>query len=149
MTKNSVVATITNRFAQVGNPAHIPLLRSSQRGKLIFQARLTPEGIYVDNLPDSHALLPWEVFTETIGLMENNGGKAKKGSSVYKLGTKQLPFDSIEGYIAHKVFKKQEGETVLRRISSITGILRWARVVENKPGELVLKRKKQVTSGRL
>ena len=137
--ENSVVKTIAGRFALIGNPAQIPLLRHSQRGKTIFQARLTDEGIYVDNLPEANALLPWDVFTETVRLLEENGGRARKGSSVYKLGTQKLPLDSIEGHIAHVVFEKQVGETVLRRISPITGILRWARICESKPGELVLK----------
>lgn len=138
---NSVVETITKRFQQVGSPAQIPLLRYSQRGKSIFQAQLCSEGIIVDNLPDSNSLLPWEVFTETVKLLEDQGGKARKGSSVYKLGSKKLPLDSIEGHIAHVVFNKQMGETVLRRISPITGILRWARICDSKPGELVLKQK--------
>lgn len=136
---NSVVEKIATRFNEVGNPAQIPLLRYSQKGKAIFQARMSEEGIYVDNLPNSSALLPWEVFTETIQLLRENGGKARKGSSVYKLGSQKLPLDSIEGHIAHKVFHKQPGETVLRRISPITGILRWARICDSKPGVLVLK----------
>ncbi len=137
--QDQVIQTIVKRFKQVGNPAHIPLLRTSQRGKNIFQARMIEDqGIIVDNLPESEALLPWEVFTETIQLLESKGGKARKGSSTAKLGSEKLPLDSIEGHIAYKVFNKQEGDTILRRISPITGILRWARMVENKPGELVL-----------
>ena len=68
--ENSVVKKIAKRFALVGNPAQIPLLRHSQRGKTIFQARLTDEGIYVDNLPEANSLLPWNVFTETVKLLE-------------------------------------------------------------------------------
>ncbi|RMG28417.1 MAG: hypothetical protein D6730_05475 [Bacteroidetes bacterium] len=138
---NSVVEIITKRFEQVGNPAQIPLLRYSQRGKSIFQARLCEEGIIVDNLPEANALLPWEVFTETVKLLEQQGGKARKGSSVNKLGSEKLPLNSIEGHIAHVVFQKQPGDTVLRRISPITGILRWARICDSKPGVLVLKGK--------
>lgn len=134
-----MIKTIIKRFKQVGNPAHIPLLRTSQRGKNIFLARmLEDKGIIVDNLPESESLLPWEVFTETIQLLEQKGGRARKGSSTAKLGSEKLPLDSIEGHIAYTVFQKQEGDTILRRISPITGILRWARMVENKPGELLL-----------
>ncbi len=136
---NSVVEAITRRFVLVGNPAQVPLLRYSQRGKTIFKAHLTNDGIFVDNLPHANSLLPWEVFVETVKLLEGQGGSARKGSSVYKLGSEQLPLDSIEGHIAHVVFNKQVGETVLRRISPITGILRWARICESKPGKLVLK----------
>lgn len=139
METSTIVDTIKKRFRQVGNPAQIPLLRTSQRGKMIFQATMIDdEGIYVDNLPESEALLPWTVFTETIKLLEEHGGRARKGSSTAKLGSDKLPLDSVEGHIAHVVFKKEVGDTILRRISPVTGILRWARVCENKPGELVL-----------
>ena len=140
-----VVEKIIQRFKQVGNPAQIPLLRTSQRGKTIFSARMvTDEGIYVDNLPESESLLPWTAFTETIKLLEENGGKARKGSSTAKLGTEKLPLNSIEGRVAHVVFNKEPGDTILRRISPITGILRWARIVDNAPGELVLQEKAMV-----
>jgi hypothetical protein len=52
----TAVQRIRARFAQTGNPAHIPLLRGGT-----FQAELAPHGVYVDNLGTS-PFLPWEVF---------------------------------------------------------------------------------------
>ena len=55
-----------------------------------------------------------------------------------KLGDSKLPIDSVEGYIASKLYGKEPGETVFRRISAISGILMWAGICINEPGALKL-----------
>jgi len=56
----------------------------------------------------------------------------------YKLGESGLSLDSIEGHIAHIVYGKTEGDTILRRITPFACILIWAGVCKAEPGELVL-----------
>jgi len=114
--------------------AKIPLLK----GK-IFKAELVEKGIYVNNL-GTVPMLPWTIFTETVNLLKKKGGRAIKGNAMnYKLGEKGLPIDSVEGYIAHKVYKKKYWESVFRRITPISAILDWAGVCKNEKGYLVLK----------
>ena len=55
-----------------------------------------------------------------------------------KLGDTKLPLNSIEGHVAHVVYKKKIGISILKRITPIAGLLIWANVCENKRGELLL-----------
>lgn len=129
-----VITLIRDRFRETGNPTIVPLLR---HGELI--AELVPYGVSVSDL-GTQPLLPWAVFQETVALLVRNGGRAARGDAMgAKLGEPGLPFDSIEGHIAHTVYNKQAGETVFRRIAPIAAILIWVGVCEAAPGELVLR----------
>ena len=119
--EKTVVEIIRSKFIEEGLSVKIPL----QRGRS-FGAILKDGGIEVTNL-GTQPFLPWAVFTETIKLLQENGGRAERGDAMSaKLGEAKLPVNSIEGHIAHFVFKKQEGDTVFRRISPIAAILVWA-----------------------
>jgi len=134
---NSVIVAVKNKFSKTGSPTEIPLLRE-RRGRRSFSAELSDQGISVGNL-DKQPFLPWKVFQETIRILVENDGRAKRGDAMNcRLGEPNLPTDSIEGYIAQVVYGKQEGETVFRRITPIACILIWAGVCKAGRGELIL-----------
>jgi hypothetical protein len=127
---------IKKRFAETGNTAQIPMAK----GGRAFSARISADGIYVDNL-GAQPFLPWAVFTETIFLLESDNGRVKKGNAMqFRLGEPGLSADSLEGHIAHKVYQKELGDSVFRRITPIAGILIWAGICTSEPGELILLR---------
>lgn len=131
--ENSVAEIIKNRFGSK-DTADIPYINKNET----FEAKYTDDGIIVNNL-GSQPLLPWKVFAETINLLIRKNGKASKGDAMAgKLGEEKLPIDSVEGYIAYKIYGKQLGESVFRRITPIACILIWAGFVDNQPGYLVL-----------
>jgi hypothetical protein len=117
-----------------GNPTvFIP----QQRGNP-FTATLTEDGIEVSNLP-SAPLLPWEVFTVVLQLLSDNNGSIIRGNAMnHSLGDDELPIHSVEGCVARKIYGKQIGESVYRRISPIANILVWAGICEHGRGELQL-----------
>ena len=130
----TVVEIIRSKFVEEGKSVQIPL----QRGRS-FHATLKDGGIEVTNL-GTQPFLPWAVFTETIKLLQENGGRAERGDAMSaKLGEAKLPFNSIEGHIAHVVYNKEEGDTVFRRISPVAAILVWAGLCEYRPGALVMR----------
>jgi hypothetical protein len=96
-------------------------------------------GVNVTNLGVS-PFIPLSVFVNTIELLLVNAnriavkGNAKSGIS----GDELLPLDSIEGYVAQKVYGKAKGTSVLRRITPISRILEAAGIVENGRGYLRL-----------
>ena len=93
----------------------------------------------MDNL-GSQPFLPWAVFVEAFKLMKGMGGRAMKGDAMqHRLGTQGLPIDSVEGHIANRVYGKQTGESVFRRITPIACILIWAGICANEQGYLVLR----------
>lgn len=125
---------IINKFKKTDGLAVIPLMKSDKT----FTATYTDEGIQVSNLRNQ-SLLSWEVFYKTIELLNQNGGKAIKGDAMNgRLGDSKLPIDSIEGYIAYKVYGKEIGDSVFRRISPISDILIWSGICENDRGLLKL-----------
>lgn len=135
MDKLLVKKLIIKKFRETDGIAVIPLMKSDKT----FKATCIEEGIEVSNL-HNQSLLSWEVFYKTIELLNQNGGKAIKGEAMNgRLGDSKLPIDSIEGYIAYKVYGKKIGDSVFRRISPISGILNWAGICENGRGLLKLK----------
>ena len=128
-----VVKIIRNKFLNAPQPVQIPL----QKGGL-FTAKIVHGGIRVDNL-GNEPFLPWEVFEKAVMLLDKKGGRAQRGDAMNsKLGDENLPLDSIEGYIALKVYGRDIGDSVFCRISPIAGILTWAGICEAEPGELKL-----------
>lgn len=124
--------TIIKKFNEINGRAVIPLMK----GKGTFTATYNNEGVQVSNL-GNQGFLSWEVFNETMELLKQNGGRASKGDAMSgKLGDSKLPIDSVEGYIAYKVYGKALGNTVFRRISAISGVLTWVEICVNEPGYL-------------
>ena len=134
MRSHEVVEAIRQRFAEIGSPARVPLIRSG-----FFTAELSEGGVYVDNL-GAAPFLPWAAFEAAIRLLAESGGMALRGNAMdAKLGELRLPLDSVEGYIAQVVYGKRQGETVFRRITPIACILIWAGVCRHGPGELIFR----------
>ena len=118
----------------MGNPTQIPLLKGGRS----FEAKLSADGIYVDNL-GNQPFLPWVVFTETVALLKRSGGRAARGDAMKsKLDERNLPINSVEGHVAHVVYGKQRGDSAFRRVTPIACILIWAEICRHEPDELVL-----------
>jgi len=135
MRGSDVVELIRDKFGRTGNPAQVPLLKAGKS----FEAKLSDNGIYVDNL-GSQPFLPWEVFTEAVALLIHKGGRALRGDAMgARLGEDRLSLASVEGHIAHKIYGATNGDSVFRRISPVAAVLIWAGMCEHAPGELLLR----------
>jgi len=133
MDKEKIIKIIREKFDNTVK-VKVPLLK----GNRFFLAELVEDGINVSNL-GNNPFLPWDVFTESVNLIERLGGIAKKGDAMnYSLGEKGLDLNTIEGYIAAKIYNKKNGEKVFRRITPIANILIWAGICKNLPGKLKL-----------
>ena len=132
--KQDIKNIIIRKFDEMGDSVKVPLIR----GNGTFNAKLSSDGIHVDNLGNQPSL-PWNVFIEAVSIIKAKGGVAKKGDAMNsKLGETGLPLDSVEGYIAHKVYGKEKGKYIFRRITPIACILIWAKICKHKPGRLIL-----------
>jgi len=128
------VEAIKRKFSETGSPTEIPKLKG-----VPFTAKLINEGVIVDNL-GNQPFLHWAAFQETVCILIQNGGKAKRGVAMEsKLGEPGLPMDSVEGHVALVVYGKRAGDTVFRRITPIACILIWAGICEAAPNESVLR----------
>ena len=131
---------LRDKLASTGGEAKVP-----KKGGT-FDARLMSDGISVSNLGENEEqkLLVWDVFVQTIALLEELEGKAQRGNVQEKgarLGDANIPLDSVEGRIAKTVYKVEEGKPVFRRVSAIADLLVWAKVCVHGKGVLYLKKK--------
>ncbi|AKB83471.1 hypothetical protein MSBR3_2893 [Methanosarcina barkeri 3] len=133
--EDPVISKIKSQFNKKGNPAKIPLMSRKQ----FFEARAETDGVYVDNLK-KEPFLPWEIFTEAVNCIKENNGKVKKGNATNsKLGDPNLGLDTLEGYIASKVYGCRKGDPVFKRVTPIASILAWAEICENTRGQIELR----------
>ena len=97
------------------------------------------KGLVSPKIPLANQLV-WEAFDAAVEVVVNNGGKAVKGKarSGAKLGSDDLPLDSVEGFIAHKVHGAQIGETAFGPGFVIAAILDWAEICNNERGYLTI-----------
>ena len=129
-----VVKAIKSKFQGTGSPATIPM----QTGGA-FKAKLTNDGILVDNL-GSQPFLPWIIFQEAICVLIRNDGRAARGDATSaRLGSQELSLNSIEGHIAQVVYGKKAGDPVYGRIAPIVDILIWSGVCDATSDELILR----------
>lgn len=132
--EDPVISKIKNQFDKKGNPAKIPLMS----GKQFFEARSEADGVYVDNLKKD-PFLPWNIFSESVNCLKENGGKVKKGNATNsRLGDPNLGLDTLEGYIASKVYDCKVGDAVFKRINAVASVLAWAEICENTRGQISL-----------
>lgn len=129
-----VIARIKEKLNACGGRAKIRLLQGDLC-EIWFDAN--GKGLVSPKIPPANQLI-WEAFDAAVEVVVKNGGKAIKGKarSGAKLGSDDLPLDSVEGYIAHKVHGVQEGETAFGPGFVICAVLDWAEVCKNERGYL-------------
>ena len=128
-----VIEVIKSKFQGTGSTISIPMQTGGS-----FTARLTNEGILVDNLY-KQPFLPWIVFQEAICVLIRNNGRAIRGDATRaRLGSQELSLDSIEGHIAQVVYGKKVGDPVFGRIVPIADTLIWAGICDTAQDELIL-----------
>ncbi|WP_206458256.1 DUF2089 family protein [Anaerovorax sp. IOR16] len=135
-TDSPVIKIIKEKLNAVGGRALIPLY-SGDLCDIGFDPN--GKGLVSPKIPVPNHLT-WDVFDAAVEVVIQNGGKAIKGKarSGAKLGSDDLPLDSVEGYIAHKVHGAQIGETAFGPAFVIAAILDWAGICRNERGYLTI-----------
>jgi len=105
----------------------------------LIEYDLNGKGLVSPKIPPANQLT-WEVFDATVEVVIQNGGKAIKGKarSGAKLGDDDLPLDSVEGYIAHKVHGVQIGKSAFGPSFVIAAVLDWAEICNNERGYITI-----------
>ena len=133
LNERSAINKIKLKFEKIDRVVIISLLTGG-----FFSARMTEEGVMVDNL-GFYPFLPWNVFIEAINLLSRNSGRAEIGDPMSsRLGEDGLSLETLEGHVAHVVYGRKIGETIFRRISPISAILVWAGICDATTDELIL-----------
>ncbi len=134
LNERSAINKIKLKFGDIEKIVLIPLPFGG-----FFSARMTREGIMVDNL-GFYPHLPWAVFVEVINFLIRKNGRPEKGFSMSaRLGDEGLSLDTVEGHLAHVIYGKKVRDIIFRRVSSISAILVWAGVRDTTTNELILR----------
>lgn len=132
-----VVAKIKEKLNACGGRTSIRLLQG-EMCDIWFDTN--GKGLVSPKIPPANQLV-WEAFDAAVEVVLKNGGKAIKGKarSGAKLGSDDLPVDSVEGYIAHKVHGVQIGKTAFGPGFVVAAVLDWAEICNNERGYLSIK----------
>lgn len=125
---------IIDLLQKQGGVAQVP----NQRGGS-FKATLDLGNgcVHVDNLGASPNI-PLKAFDEIERLLQENQGRALRGNAMnFNFGEEDLLPDSVEGRVAKKVFERQNGDAVFRRITPMACLLVWAGVCVHGRGVLI------------
>jgi len=127
-----VVRIIKDKLNSCGGRATISLF-NGEPCKIWYDT--TDKGLVSSKIPVANQLT-WDALNAAVEVVMKNGGKAVKGKarSGATLGSKDLPLNSVEGYIAHKVHGIQEGKTAFSPGFVIAAILEWAGICKNERG---------------
>ena len=120
---------IIDLLKQAGGKAECPMLKGDP---LIIW--LTNDG--VKNSGFTNFVCEWEIFDAIVDKARELGGKMYRGDSAAqngaKIGSPELPLDSIDAYISIEFYGNQEGKSTLRRSTYYAAILAWAGICKNK-----------------
>lgn len=131
--ENLIAKRIKQNLNQAGGSTTINLLQGD-RCEIWYSPN--GKGLESSKIPLANQLT-WDVFTAAVELVIEKGGRAKKGNArAGRLGSNSLPYDSIEGYIAHKVHGVQEGESAFGPGFVVCAILDWVEICRNERGYL-------------
>lgn len=136
-TDSLVVRKIKEKLNKSGGRASVPLY-NGDLCEISFDSN--GKGLVSPKIPVPNQL-SWEVFEAAVEVVFRNGGKVIKGKarSGAKLGSEDLPLDSLEGYIAHKVHGVEVGKAAFGPGFVVAAILDWAGVCNNERGFLSIK----------
>ena len=94
---------------------------------------LTEDGVGNSGYPD--LICEWAVFDAIVEKARELGGIMYRGDSAAqngaKIGSKELPLDTIDAYISVEFYGNQIGKATIRRSTYYAAILAWAGICTN------------------
>jgi len=102
-----------------------------------FLARWENDGVVVNNLA-GQPCLKWDAFYEAVNVVWQHGTATRGNAMKHRLGEPDLPLDSIEGWVAFRVYQKGTGDSVFRRSVPLIRILEAAGILTSFEGDFGL-----------
>ena len=126
---DKVVKALKKLTLDCGGNAVMPTLNGAP---IHFWLSASGEGFEVRQL--KNCVMTWSELSVIVKEAISRGGKMYRGDRYIqtkgiKLGSPELPIDSVEGIIANKFYGAKIGEAVTRRSTYYTVILAWAKII--------------------
>ncbi len=127
---SKVIQTLQEKIIECGGQALMPVLKGEP---VPFWLSSTKGGLESKGLRG--VVLEWRIFDAIVKKAISLGGKMYRGDSAAqsgaKIGSDDLPLDTIDGFIATEFYGAHIGDTTLRRSTYYAGILDWAGIARN------------------
>ncbi len=127
---SKVIQALQEKIIAHGGKSLMPVLKGNP---VPFYLSSTNDGLISEGLPK--VVLEWHIFDAIVKKAISLGGKMYRGDSAAqngaKIGSDELPLDTIDGFISTQFYGAQEGNTTLRRSTYYAGILDWAGIAVN------------------
>lgn len=132
--KNKVITTLKRQMKKCGGKTAIPTLRG---GRIDIRLAPSRDGIETSGLKG--AVLRWEEFAAIVTKANELGGTMYRGDSAArngaKIGSDELPPETIDGFVSTRFYGAAEGDTTQSRSTYYAGILDWAGIAKNHISE--------------
>lgn len=119
---------IKNKFNECGGVAECPMVKGKP-----LKIWMTKEGVCNSAFPS--LICEWRVFDAILEKAIALGGKMYRGDAAaqngYKIGSEELPIDTIDSFISLNFYGKKMNETTLRRSTYYSAIMAWAGLCTN------------------
>lgn len=132
--KDGVIKVIQDKFLACGGKDKMPMLKGEPLDIWVHSS-----GTGVANSGFSALICEWHILEAIVkkanefgGIMYRGDSAAQKGK---KIGSKELPLDTIESFIGLEYYDASIGGTTTRRSTYYAAILAWAGIVENHRSE--------------
>lgn len=133
-----IVQTIKDKLNAADGTALIPLPKG---GTFHIYYEEFGTGLLASNLPKSR-ILTWTAFDCAMKILTQKAeenSRVRKGNAMKgKLGSSDLPIDSLEGYVAHYAYGAKKGDSCLCTVSALCAILDWTGLARNGYGYITL-----------
>jgi hypothetical protein len=125
-----VIKAIQDKFIECGGKSKMKMLKGEP-----LDIWVAPSGEGVENSGFTQLVCEWHILEAIVKKANELGGVMYRGDSAAqngaKIGSKELPLDTIDAFISLEFYGAKEGASTLRRSTYYAAILAWAGIVEN------------------
>ena len=129
--ESGIVKVIQDKFFECGGKSKMPMLKGAP-----LDIWVAANGKGIENSGFTTLVCEWHILEAIVKKANALGGIMYRGDSAAqngaKIGSDELPLDTIDAFISVEFYGGSIGASTLRRSTYYAAILAWAGIVENK-----------------
>ena len=132
--ENSIIKVIQDKFLKCGGVSKMPMLKGDP-----LDIWVSSSGEGIENSGFTTLVCEWHILEAIVKKANELGGKMYRGDAGAqkgaKIGSPDLPVDTIEAFLSLEFYGGSIGASTTRRSTYYCAILSWAGIVENRRSE--------------
>ena len=127
---NGAIKVIQDKLLACGGRSKLPMLKGEP-----LDMWVSPNGNGIENSGYTALVCEWHILEAIVKKANELGGTMFRGDSAAqngaKIGSADLPADTVDGFISLEFYGASIGSSTTRRSTYYAAILAWAGIVEN------------------